>query len=393
MIDRPLHDDLERSFEAARAARRRIAGFVRHTPLLELGFHANGDHVASQTQDGVRRVLKLENRQHTGSFKIRGAAAALTAGPRPLEVIAASTGNHGLAVAAVAHALKLPCRIFVPAGASSAKLALLGEAGVELVAIDGDPLHAELAARETAEQVPGARLVPPYNDRDVILGQATVGLELLEDVPEEPGAVFVGVGGGGLISGVAIAVRSRWPRALIVGCVPAASPAMADAVAAGHVVSSRLEPTLSDATAGNIEEETITLAICSAFVDEFLLIAEEEIAAAMVLALRDHGLEIEGAAALALAGSLRWRRGHGPQTRSGPRAGSDSDSRSGSRSGSDSDSRSGPLRAPGSGRELDPGAVRTASGPLPAPGSGSGPCHVIVIGGGNVGAQTLRSLA
>ena len=304
MIDWPLEGDLERSFQAAVQTRRRIARFVRHTPLLEL------DPPTRHPQAGLpgphpRRLVKLESVQHTGSFKIRGAAAALTAGPPPQEIVAASTGNHGLAVAALSRSLELRCRVFVPAGAAAAKLARLRAAGVELVELAGDPLHAELAAREAAEQTRGALLVAPYNDPQVILGQATLGLELLDDLPDPPDALFVAVGGGGLIGGIALAVRERWPHCRIIGCLPQASPAMADAVAAGHVVPSPLQRTLADATAGNIEQGAVTVAIAAALVERFELITEAEIAAAMRLALLEHHLAIEGAAALALAASLR----------------------------------------------------------------------------------------
>ncbi|HXR13700.1 MAG TPA: pyridoxal-phosphate dependent enzyme [Solirubrobacteraceae bacterium] len=317
--DWALERDLDRSLAAARETRARIARFVRHTPLLEL------DAVA-----GTTRLLKLETLQRTGSFKVRGAAAALTVGARPRAVVAASTGNHGLAVAFVAAALGLPCRIFVPAGAAPAKIARLRAGGVEPVEIAGDPLLAELAAREASEQAPGTLLVPPYNDPRVILGQATLGLELLDDLADPPDALFVAVGGGGLISGVALAVRARWPHCTIVGCLPAASPAMGAAVAAGRVVAAPLGPTLSDATAGGIEPGAITVAICAALVDEFVEIEEAEIAAAMRTALLEHGLALEGAAALALAASWRAQAGVGR--------------------------------------------------------------HVVVLGGGNVGAQTLRTI-
>jgi threonine dehydratase len=219
-------------------------------------------------------------------------------------MVAASTGNHGLAVAALARSLGVRCRIFVPATAAPAKLARLRETGVELVQEDGDPLRAELAARAFAESR-GALLVAPYNDPQVILGAATLGLELLEDLPDPPDALFVAVGGGGLISGIALAVRSHWPQCTIVGCLPEASPAMRDAVAAGRVVDSPVLPTLADATAGNIEEGSITVAICAALVDRFELVGEAEIAATMRTALLEHHLVIEGAAALALAASLR----------------------------------------------------------------------------------------
>jgi threonine dehydratase len=294
-----LERDLERSFDAARGTRQRIARYARHTPLVEL------ESPAPAAGALPLRMLKLETVQPTGSFKIRGAASAVTAGPRPVEIVAASTGNHGLAVAALARSLGVRCRIFVPATAAPAKLARLRGAGVELVEHDGDPLRAELAARSFAEQSSGALLVAPYNDPQVILGAATLGLELLEDLPEPPDVLFAAVGGGGLISGIALAVRARWPRCTIVGCLPEASPAMRDAVAAGRVVDSPVLPTLADATAGNIEEGSITVAICAALVDRFELISEAEIAAAMRTALLEHHLLIEGAAALALAASLR----------------------------------------------------------------------------------------
>jgi threonine dehydratase len=323
VIDWRLESDLERSFDAARETRARIARFVRHTPLVELDAPSPG-----AAADPIR-LVKLETLQRTGSFKIRGAASAITAGARPREIVAASTGNHALAVVAVARALEVPCRVFVPAAAAPAKLARLRSAGVELVEVDGDPLRAELSARAAAEESAGALLVPPYNDARVILGAATLGLELLEDLAEPPNVLFTAVGGGGLISGIALAVRRRWPQCTIVGCLPEASPAMRDAVAAGRVVDSLVRPTLADATAGNIEEGSITVAICAALVDEFTLVGEAEIAAAMRTALLEHHLLIEGAAALALAASLR----------------------------------------------------RTDSGR-----------HVVVLGGGGVGAETLRAI-
>ena len=306
MIDWPLERDLERSYEAAREVRSRIAGHVRHTPVVELDPPPPGTP-PFRGADGVlpTRLLKLETLQRTGSFKIRGAAGALTPAAPPSEIVAASTGNHGLAVAALARSLGVPCRIFVPAAAAPAKLARLRGAGVELVEVEGDPVRAELAARSCAEVSAGALLIAPYNDPQVILGAATLGLELLEDLPEAPDVLFAAVGGGGLISGLALALRARWPRCAIVGCLPEASPAMRDAVAAGHTVESPVRPTLADATAGNLEEGSITVAICDALVDRFALISEAEIAAAMRAAFLEHHLVIEGAAALALAASLR----------------------------------------------------------------------------------------
>ena len=297
-VDWPLERDLERSHAAARAARSRIAPFARRTPLLEAEPLGRGG--------SATRLLKLETAQRTGSFKIRGAAAAITApAERPREIIAASTGNHGLAVAAVARGLGLPFRIFVPAGAAPAKLARLRRAGVAPIAVAGDPLACELEARALAARSAGALFVSPYNDPEVVLGQATIGLELAEQADRQPDAVFVAVGGGGLAGGVSLALRHRWPDCRIVGCVPAASPAMADAIAAGHVVPSRVLPTLADATAGNIEPDSITVPLCTALLDEIVILEEDELHAAMRIALRELHFVIEGAAALALAASLR----------------------------------------------------------------------------------------
>ena len=298
MIDWPLERDLERSAAAARATGMRLAPFVTRTPLVE---------AAATFVGAVTRLLKLETMQRTGSFKVRGAAAALTATEHPREVIAASTGNHGLAVAAVARVLEIPTRILVPADAAPAKLARLRAAGVEPITVKGDPLAAELEARSLAQRRHGAIFVSPYNDPHVVLGQATIGIELLGELAEPPDALFVPVGGGGLVSGIAVAVRARWPRCRIIGCLPEASPAMADAVAAGRAVATPVAPTLADATAGNIEPGAITVPICAALVDEFVALEEDELASAMRLALRDLHLVIEGAAALALAASLRER--------------------------------------------------------------------------------------
>jgi threonine dehydratase len=293
VIDWALEADLERSHAAALRAQVRIAPHVRRTPL------------AVDDGGAVTRLLKLETLQRSGSFKVRGAAAAITAARPPREIVAASTGNHALAVATVARDLGIPCRIYVPSSVRPVKIERLRAAGIEPRTVEGDPLAAELAAREVAERFPGALLVPPYNDPEVVLGQASIGLELLDQVSEPPGALFAAAGGGGLIGGLAIALRSRWPACPIVACLPAASPALRDAVVAGAVVDSPVGPTLADATAGNIEPGSITVPLCGALVDEWMLLGEDEIAAAMRTALLDLHLVIEGAAALALAGSLR----------------------------------------------------------------------------------------
>ena len=264
VIDWALERDLERS--ARGRARRRARGSPPSS--------ARRRSRSLRRRRPTCRLLKLETLQRTGSFKVRGAAAAITAGERPREIVAASTGNHGLAVAAVARALGHP----VPRSSSRpaprpAKLARLRAAGVEPHAVDGRPARRRARrARRRRSARPGALLVSPYNDPEVVLGQASDRARAARGAREPPDALFAPVGGGGLIGGH----RARGARALaahaaIVGCVPAASPAMARRGRGGPRRRLAGAPTLADATAGNIEPGSITVPICAALVDELVL--------------------------------------------------------------------------------------------------------------------------
>ena len=276
------------------AASERLASYGLETPILPARCLAPHAH------------HKCENLQRTGSFKIRGAlnkVLRLTPEERDRGVVTSSTGNHGLAVAEALRLVGGRGTVVVSALASSYKIERLTAAGLEVVVSGADPMAAELAARALGERE-GRVYISPYNDADVMAGQGTVAVELLEQCPDVE-AVFVSVGGGGLISGIASYLKSVRPDVLIVACWPEQARAMYESVRAGRLIEVPDEPTLSDATAGNIEPGAITFPYCRELIDELVLVSEADIAAAMRdVMLIDH-LVIEGAAGVAVAG---WRR-------------------------------------------------------------------------------------
>jgi threonine dehydratase len=255
---------------------------------------------------GCNVLLKHESMQPTGSFKIRGATNKIRCliergGVR--QVLAASTGNHGLAVARAGALAGVAVTVYVSNTAVPSKIAGIRALGAELVVVDGPPLDAELAARRRAE-AEGLTYISPYNDLDVVAGQGTLGVELLE---QEPGldAVFIAVGAGGLIGGAGTAIKAADPRVKVVGAWPEASPCMLRALEAGKIIPVEEYDTLSDGTAGAIEPGSVTLPICQSVIDETVTVSEAEIAAAMrQLAEKEH-LMVEGAAGVALAGLVR----------------------------------------------------------------------------------------
>ena len=275
----------------------------------------------------ARAWLKLEHLQETGSFKLRGATNKILGLPsEQLErgVVAASSGNHGLAVTTVLAAATVPAVstvradpraraiVFVPETVSPAKAKKLEGLGAEVRRVGDDALIAEQEARAFAERT-GRVYVSPYNDWDVIAGQGTVGVELLEQLPELE-AVLVTVGGGGLISGVAAWLRAHRPQVRIVGCLPARSPVMAECLRRGEVVEVASEPTLSDGSAGGLETGAMTFELCRELIDEIVLVEEEEIAAAMRALMRERRLVVEGSAAVAVAAYRRLRDALGDAT-------------------------------------------------------------------------------
>ena len=263
---------------------------------------------ALSARSGAEVMLKLENTQRTGSFKLRGALSrlfALSAAERAAGVVTASSGNHGLAVAHAGQALGIPVEVYVPSVASAAKAARIQALGADLRVHGDDGLESELAARRVAAET-GRVYVSPYNDRHVVAGQGTVGAEIVRalhgDRPLD--AVFVALGGGGLISGIAAVVKAAWPDMEVVACSPANSAVMAESLRAGRILEMESRPTLSDGTAGGIEPGSITFPLCQRLVDRHVIVAEREIASAMRHVIEVEHTLVEGAAAVPVAALL-----------------------------------------------------------------------------------------
>ena len=298
-------------------AARRIGPHVRATPLMA------SEPLSDRL--GANLFIKPEHTQLTGSFKLRGAlnkVLGLSEEVRRAGVVTASSGNHGIATATASKIAGIACTVYLPTGASAAKVDAIARLGAEIVTIDStDAFQAELLALSEAEHS-GRAYVSPYNDPDVIAGQGTVGLELLADATGDeaasrPGvvdgsidAVVVAVGGGGLISGVATWLADRAPDAAVVGASPANDAAMVAAVAAGSIVDIEAEPTYSDGTAGGIEDGAITFPVCQNLVAEWITVGEAEIAASVTAMIDDHHQLVEGAAGVALAAAGTYAADH-----------------------------------------------------------------------------------
>jgi threonine dehydratase len=279
---------------AIEAAHERIRPYIRETPMEPW----------ADAGSGV--FLKLEHLQHTGSFKLRGASnkiALLTADEAARGVVAASNGNHGLGVAAAARTRGIAAEVYVSAHVSPAKAKRIEALGARIRTAGDDPLTAELAARRAAEES-GRVFISPYNDLDVVTGQGTVAVEMHRQIPQLD-AVFVAVGGGGLIGGVGAYFKAVAPQTEIVGCWAANSPVLHECLRAGRIIEVAEEPTLAESTAGNLEPGSVTLEVCQDAIDRHALVSEEEILAAMRrMAQTEHWL-IEGAAAVAVAAYLQ----------------------------------------------------------------------------------------
>jgi len=276
----------------------RIAPFVRRTPLLQC------DWMSRATGADVH--LKLESLQHTGSFKVRGAlnkALSLDDAARRRPIVTASTGNHGAAVAYALSKVGLEATVYVPEDAEPSKVARIERLGGRVVVHGRDSGEAETFARSLAEQR-DLVYISPYNDLDVVAGQGTAGLEIARSL-DAVDAVAVSVGGGGLIAGVAGALKALRPGVTVIGAAPRRSAVMLESVRAGRLLALASEPTLSDGTAGGVEPDAITFPWCRDLVDEWIAVEEGEIAEMMRRAALDDHLVVEGSAGVALAAALR----------------------------------------------------------------------------------------
>ncbi|MGE5768253.1 MAG: hydroxyectoine utilization dehydratase EutB [Bacteroidota bacterium] len=281
------------------AARRRIAGQVRRTPL-----------VASPTLTarlGAAVHLKCEHHQITGAFKLRGATNAvfsLTAEQRAKGVTAASTGNHGRGLAHAAKAAGARCIVCMSALVPRNKVDAIEALGAEarIVGLSQDDAQVEVD-RLVAEE--GMVSLPPFDHPDIIAGQGTLGLEMLEDLPEAE-TLLVPLSGGGLIAGIALAAKTLKPEIRVIGVSQTLGPAMHESLKAGRPVPVEELPTLADSLGGGIGlDNRLTFAMVRRLVDEVILVDEAEIAGAIRHAYREERQIVEGGAAVGIAALLR----------------------------------------------------------------------------------------
>lgn len=280
------------------AAAHRLRGVVERTPLVP--------SPALSSRAGGQVLLKCEQRQRTGSFKVRGAFNALAALPpdaRTRGAVASSAGNHGLGLAWAAQQLGVRVKVFVPATAPLVKRDGIVALGAEVDASqpDYDAAHhvAEAYAREH-----GMSFINPCAGDDLLAGQGTVGVEILEELPTLA-TLIVPVGGGGLVGGIAALLRTVAPRVRIVGAQSAKTNAMAASLAAGHRVDVPVPPTLADGLAGQIDDEGF--AIGRAALDDIVTVTEQEIAAAIAWLSHEHDMRVEGSGAVGVAALLHDR--------------------------------------------------------------------------------------
>jgi len=282
-------------------ARQRIASIAKRTPLIHSPLLAE--------RAGGSTYLKLESLQETGSFKIRGAAnkmLGLTAKEKVRGVITVSSGNHGRAVAYVARQLGIQAVICMSTRVPSNKVDAIKRLGAEVVVHGNSYEDAEKHTLQLQEER-GLTLIDPFDDPLVIAGQGTIGLEILEDLPEV-NTVIVPLSGGGLMSGIALAMKSASPAIRVIGVSMDRAPVMHHSLKAGKPIKMEEEDTIADALVGNIGlNNKYTFRMVQKYVDDTILVSDEEIAASMAFALEQHHLVVEGGGAVGIAALLHQR--------------------------------------------------------------------------------------
>jgi len=284
--------------ESVERARDRIAALVDPSPVIR------SPRLSAQL--GVPVWLKLECLQPPGSFKVRGAASRMLALPREQAargVITSSGGNHGAAVAYVARLLSIPATICVPETVDPVKLRAIRDYGAEAVVGGASYDDAEAVSRRL-ERDRGLAYVHAFDDPDVIAGQGTIGLELIEQVPDLT-AVVAAVSGGGLIGGLGTVLKGLRPGVAVIGASAQNAAAMVASLRAGRPVDVPVQHTLAEVLGGGIGlDNRWSLAAVRAHVDEHVLVTEDEIAAAMLFTLRVHRVVAEGGGAVGVAAAL-----------------------------------------------------------------------------------------
>jgi threonine dehydratase len=278
-------------------ARKRVQKWARRTPL---------EYSPSLSQRTDAEVyLKLENQQVTGSFKIRGAAnkiLLLTDEERARGVVTASSGNHAQGLGYAAKQLGVRAKVVVPEMTPEVKIDAIRKYGVELIVEGEEYMDSERLARKI-EREEGMTFVSAYNDTDLIKGQGTVALEMIEDQPTLD-TILVPVGGGGLASGVSSVYRQA-TDATVIGVQSVASPVMYQCIKEGYIHDIPLSDTYAEGLHGGLEEGSVSFEICRDNVDQWIILEEPEILDAIKYMLHNHHMLIEGAAAVGIAALLR----------------------------------------------------------------------------------------
>jgi threonine dehydratase len=252
--------------------------------------------------------LKLDSMQRTASFKFRGAInkiLSLTEADLDQGVISASTGNYALAVAEAVRIRGHRATIYVATDMDPSRLGLLKAHGLDLVVHGAGAWDAEKEARRVAKEEDKI-YVSPYNDPIVVAGQGTCGYEIYQQLPDLDVAFFA-CGGGGLLTGSAGWLKSQNPAIQVFGVSPENSPVMYESMRANRIVEMETYPTLADTCAGGMDLDSITLELCQRYVDEILLLSEDEIEASIRLLFEQHRLVVEGSGALGIGGVLRGK--------------------------------------------------------------------------------------
>ena len=249
--------------------------------------------------------LKLENLQKTGSFKARGALNKILNINNSKDVVAASSGNHGAAVSYALSKKNMNGTIYVPENVKKSKVKNIESYGSKVVKFGDDCLDAENEAIRVSKEN-NLTFVSPYNDLDIVSGQGTIGVEILND-NNEIDVVFITVGGGGLISGVGSYLKSINPSIKVIGCSPFNSSIMINSIKKGKIINTESKDTLSDGSAGGVEEGSITFDICKELIDDYCLVSEDEISLQIKNSLNIDKMLIEGSAAVAIASAIKMK--------------------------------------------------------------------------------------
>ncbi|XP_028407092.1 uncharacterized protein LOC114529471 [Dendronephthya gigantea] len=302
---------LETVVEDVQKTRERIKPYIHKTALYKSLW-------LSDETIGSNVYLKMESEQVTGSLKPRGAFNKISIVKRNNEslpeekqysVTTASSGNHGLACALAMRTLGVQGKIFVPECASKAKKEAIKKYGGNLEMFGDDCVKAEGRAKQIAQESGHMVYISPYNDIQVVHGQATIGLEILEDLPAVD-SVFISVGGGGLISGISTYMKAIKPSVKIIGCQPINSCVMYESYKARKILDIPSLATLSDGTFGGVDPDAFAFDLCCEFVDKWVLVSENEISEAMFFILQKEHKLVEGAAAVCVAAYKKEKENH-----------------------------------------------------------------------------------